>query len=312
MMRLLAVLVSAGLVLSACGNGSSPSPVRSAPAVLDAAFRCPGPHSDAHGDGGSDTLPTGATGALLCRRENHSPWTSPRGVLTTDLDRVVAVVDRQRVHDPASNVGCGGVGAPAWTMVLRYPTGTRTISGDNGGCWDLLVGATRRFGSRRVYAAYLRALLRQRDAAGPPAVRPKAPPCPVRRSPADPALFLGAPSPAARSSDVVSGTWCVLHGREWRPVRTATRAQLAVLRHDIRTSAGRRQHDVPDDRCAGLPPSTSTLLAGRDAWGDVLEVDVTCDAYRLTTPPHPRAEFVQMLPATARLLAGLRAQGGRS
>jgi len=308
MARLLATLLTAALLLAGCDG--DPHPATSSPpgpAVLDASFHCPGAHSSARGDGGSDTLPTGATAARLCLRDNHTPWAPPLGLVTTDLDSLVAVVNGQRIFHERPDVGCGGVGGPSWFMVFRYRNGTRTISGDNGGCWDLLVGPTQRFGSTNVFQAYLRALLRQRHEQGAPEVPPMAPRCPVRTSAAEPQLFLGVVSPVADPRLVAAGTWCRRVGRSWRRVGTATPAELAVLRHDMRTTS-HRDHGLRVQHCRGLPESTHTLLFGSDPWGEPLEVDITCDVYRLSTPPDPRARFVRMLPGT---LAVVAAEQGR-
>jgi hypothetical protein len=304
MARLAALAVVAALSMAGCGDHSSSPTGPPAPQVLPGAFRCPSPEAPPKGDGGSDALPPGAEAARLCLRDNNEPWARPRGILSTGLDALVAVVNEQRVFHETKGVACGGVGAPAWRIVLRYRDGTRTISGDNGGCWDLLVGSTQRFGSRHVYDAYLRALLGQRRARGAPDVPPKAPPCPVRRSPADPSLYLGVVSPAAQPRLVAAGTWCRRVSGEWRPVSTATPAELALLRRDMRTTAHRRFGLHLDD-CHGLPRGTHTLLFGRDPWGDPLEVDVTCDVYRLNTPPDPRARFVRLLPATRAMVASV-------
>lgn len=312
MARLVAVVVVAVLVLSACSDGSSSSPSAAAngPAgrttTVDGSFRCPDPEAEPHGDGGSDRLPTGATAARLCLHDNRSPWSPPNGILATGLDALVSKVDSQRIYDPSSQLGCGGVGAPAWTIVLRYPSGTRTISGDNGGCWDLLVGSTQRFGSRHVFQAYLRALLHQRQVQGSPDTVWQPPACPRRRSAADPALAYPAVSPAAATSRVVAATWCRRDGSHWTSAGPATRAQLALLRRDITTAEG-RTGDGALDHCRDVPSSPETLLVGRDPWGDLLAVDFSCDTYRLLTPPRPRAEFVTMLPSTTVMVASVDA-----
>lgn len=306
MARIAAIALLVALALAGCGDHASSSHASPAAATTtDAPFTCPGPHEPARGDGGTDTLPTGATGALLCLHDNNTPWAPPRGVLSTGLDAVVGVVNEQQVHDPSSDDGCGGVGAPAWTMVLQYDDGTRTISGDNGGCWDLLVGSTERFGSKDVFEAYLRAVLQQRHQQGPPQVVRTAPPCPGR-SPGDPVPPYPVVSPAAQPNRVVTGTWCRRDGRQWLDAGPATRAQLAVVRHDLATAAQRR-HGLRLDHCRGLPRTTHTLLVGRDAWGDPTALDFTCDFYRTFT--YPRASFVRMLPATLAEVARVHGAG---
>jgi hypothetical protein len=121
---------------------------------------------------GADTLPTGATAALLCFHDNRYAWVPPHGRLAVGLDDLVRVVNAQRAHDPNSEDSCAGVGAPGWTVVLRYADGTRSIQGDNGGCWDLAVGSTERFGATSVWHADLAALLRQREQQGTPDTAP--------------------------------------------------------------------------------------------------------------------------------------------
>jgi hypothetical protein len=305
MRRLFTILVGALLVLTACGGGPDPSPpTPTAQSVVDAPFRCPDPTSTTlPPDRGSGSLPSAPTAAQLCLRDNRIPWNPPRGVLITGLDHLVDVVNEQEVHHPDQDEACGGVGAPAWFLVFRYADGIRTISGDNGGCWDLLVGNTERLGSRHVYQAYVAAVLRQRLHQSPPDILQKAPACP-RRKPGGPTLPYATTSPAAQTSRVVVGTWCRRAGNHWADAGTATDAQLALLRHDIATRAHRR-HGLHLGGCHGLPSTTHTLLVGRDPWGDPLAVDFTCDLYRLYTAPFPRARFVRMLPGTAAMVASV-------
>ena len=295
MVRWVGLVIGIALGLSGCSAGSD---ARSdPPPVLPGVFSCPGPGAPAHPDGGSSTLPHGATGALLCQRENRTPWVAPHGTLTTRLDALVDTVNAQAVHEPSPDEGCGGVGAPAWTLVLRYPAGVREVPGDNGGCWDLLVGPTQREGSREVFRAYVDAMVAQRDAHGPgPSWRAR-PECPFRLWARD--------SPAAQPARATRAITCRAAHRpsHWQPVRRLTHAELAAVRHDVATSATRAVAHPPR-----LPCRRTATIAGVDAWGDPFTLYVSCRTYRTQRPGDARSTYVRMLPSTAalvdRLLAG--------
>jgi hypothetical protein len=224
----------------------------------------------------------------------------PRGFLTQGLGRVVGVVNAQQVHEPAADENCGGVGAPAWSMVFRYADGTRTISGDNGGCWDLAVGSTQRFGSRRVFHAYLDALLRQRSGSTPPHVHVPPPTCPVH------AQYLQGYSPIARVGQVTEAVVCHTQGRSHRTIRL-TPDQLATFRHDFATATLRPAHLGGPSSCHALGPRVSGAVVGVDRWGDPFTVLTQCDIYRAVQPVRSHYVFARMLPATARMLGRLLA-----
>ncbi len=295
MARLVAVTVAALLVLAGCGDQPSSAPQGSV--RVTGSFRCPDPRADPadvvdHGD----TLPIGAHAALLCFHDNHLPWSPPRGLLTTGLDTVIGVVNGQKVYDPASQLGCGGVGAPAWSMIFRYADGTRTITGDNGGCWDLRVGSTERFGSKKVFEAYLRALVRQRAHEHPRPFHQAPPACPVR-------MRLAPFDPIADASTARVASLCVLdrHQRTTRRV-ALTSAQLATLRDDFATAAQRATGEDAMSRCPADPPP-ALVVRGLDAWREPFQVYVACRVYRILRPAADRYAFATLLPATARMLA---------
>lgn len=225
---------------------------------------------------GTDTLPTGATAALLCFHDNRFAWVPPHGRLRSGLDDLVRQVDAQRVHDPSSDDTCGGVGAPAWRMVLRYDGGTRTIAGDNGGCWDLAVGSTERFGAKHVWQTYLSALRRQRH-----------------QGSAD-AVFAPAACPVL----------CSIDGQQ--QIRL-TGNQVDAFRHDFAPATHRRTHLHGASSCHHLRPRSSVGIVGVDGWGDPFSVLTQCDTYRILQPAHGRYLVVRMLPSTARMLEGLLA-----
>jgi hypothetical protein len=299
MARLVALVAAAVLVLPGCGGGSSSAPSAApAPEVVPGHVRCPDPSAAAETvvDHGSDALPTGASAARLCLRDNHTAWFVPREDLTTGLDDLVAVVNRQRIHDQSSAVGCGGVGAPAWSLVLRYDGGIRRITGDNGGCWDLLVGSTQRFGSRVVYDAYLHALLDQRHASGPPRTTYPVPACP------DPARTDAAFSPVADAAQLTAGQICPTAGSRGGRAIALRPAGLRTLRHDVATAFPARQVRDLDDACFQGGRPLEGAVVGVDAWGDPVSVLVACDRYRVVRPGSDRYGFARMLPSTERML----------
>jgi hypothetical protein len=297
--RRLATVFLFALVLSGCDDGPSSSPGGVAAAsTVDRPFRCPGPREDPVDvvDHAGDMLPTGARAVLLCRLDNHIPWTPPHGVLTAGLDQVVRDVNAQKVHDPNAAVGCGGVGAPAWSMVFRYADGTRTITGDNGGCWDLLVGSTERFGSKKVFEAYLRALVRQRAHEHPRPFHRTPPACPAR-------IDLGYFAPVADPTTGRIATLCVLQPQSTHTARRLplTGAQLAVLRKDFATAPQRRTDADAMSNCPA-DPGPALDIRGLDAWQEPFQVYVECGAYRILRPAAARYSFATLLPRTQRLL----------
>jgi hypothetical protein len=296
--RLAVLLVAAALTLAGCGDDSSSSPGSPAggPAIADRPFRCPDPKADPEDvvDRGADTLPTGARAALLCWHDNRVQWAPPHGRLTSDLDAVVGVVNQQESFTPSPDIGCGGVGAPAWSMVFRYADGTRTITGDNGGCWDLLVGSTERYGSKKVYAAYLGALVRQRAQEHPVAFRAVPPRCPAR-------VRFDAFDPIADASTARTGVVCVLDGNLTTRRLVLARAELATLRHEIATAA-RRHTDVDATSACPRNPSSALQIRGIDAWREPFRVDIACGAYRYLRPGTGRYSFATLLPRTEQML----------
>jgi hypothetical protein len=303
----IAAPIAVALLLAGCGGsdssgagpGAGSAQTGTATTVDDGTpFACPDPQDDAPMSG-ADTLPTGATAALLCFHDNRFAWVPPHGRLRTGLDDLIRVVNAQPVHDPDPDEGCGGIGAPAWRMVLRYDGGTRTIGGDNGGCWDLLVGSTERTGAKVVWHTYLAALLRQRREQGvgdhqfiPPAR------CPSRlRTDA-------ASSPLADAARLRTAVVCAIDGRQVHQIRLSAQ-QIRALRHDFATAATRRTHLDGASSCHGLPPRVATVILGVDGWDDPFTVLTTCDTYQEHQPAHNRYLFARMLPSTARMLGRL-------
>jgi hypothetical protein len=298
---MLVVGCGGGGTSSGAGPGAGSAQTGTATTVDDTTpFACPDPQDDGPMTG-ADTLPMGATAALLCFHDNRFAWVPPHGRLRTGLDDLVRVVNAQPVHDPKADEGCGGVGAPAWRMVLRYDGGTRTIGGDNGGCWDLLVGSTQRTGAQVVWHTYLAALLRQRRAQGSPGARQPRPACPDHVRTDD------AFSPLADAAHLTDAVLCRTADMRVRHRIRLSPTQLRTLRHDFATAATRRTHLDGAASCHTLPPRSSAAIVGVDGWGDPFTVLTQCDTYRLLQPAHSRYVFARMLPATARMLGRLLA-----
>lgn len=298
MKRCLAVALAAVLVLSGCGDGSSSSPGPPAPQVVDAPFRCPAPTrltQPGATDTGSDSLPSGATAARLCAAGWHAED------LRSGLDHLVSVVNAQRAVDPRSDTGCGQGRVSAWTIVLRYEGGTRTISADDQSCAHLRVGAARRFGDAHVYDAYVQALLHQRHQQGPPRTAPPSPRCPRH---AVPVSRIDQDLPVADPTDAARAVVCVLTPRGARTI-AMPRSALAALRHDLTTARIRPTDVDPPADCPSLAPSADVMVNGVDTWGDRFSVSFECDVYRLLPVGTDRYLFVRLRPATARILRGL-------
>ena len=170
---LLALAAAAALVLSGCGDGSS-STARDRDRPPGRAGALPLP-------GSGDRLPrrwpttertrcpTGARSARLCLLDNNIAWIAAarRPHHRSRPTWSASSTPTQSTTRRPTSAAVGWV-RPAWSIVLRYAGGTRTVTGDNGGCWDLPSGgASEHFGSRTVYGAYLREVLpRQRASAG--------------------------------------------------------------------------------------------------------------------------------------------------
>jgi hypothetical protein len=300
--RIAAVMVAAVLVLAGCGDNSSSlssGPGVTGPSIVDAPFRCPDPHAHPADvvDHGAGTLPTGAQAAKLCLLDNRAPWIPPRGALRNQVDDLVAVVNQQKLFHPRSDLACGGVGAPAWSMVFRYADGTRTITGDNGGCWDLLVGATQRYGSKTVFNAFVRALVRERRNGHPRTFHEEPPTCPPRL------ITLATFDPVADASTARVAALCILHRRSSQRL-LLTRRELATFRHDFATASQRRIDEKAMAPCSHKP-TLGYLVRGLDAWREPFAVDIECGAYRLLHPGATRYWFARLLPRTQRLLVRL-------
>lgn len=290
-----AVMVAAVLVLAGCGDDSSslPSSGRTT-GTVPRSFACPDPAAKVEPAAG-DTLPTGARAARICySAEMPVEWQPPHEPLTHDVARLVALVNRQQFYPPAD--GCNADAGPAYRIVLDYPDGARIVSGVTAGCRDVRVGASDREGGRTVWRAYFHLLAQQREHARPGQVPTRPISCPTRRHPVPftPLAEVGSLGRArlCLSSDDPQGV-------------TMTSRDLRILRHDVRTSAGRRQASSVHPVTCSRSLRFGYEIVGIDRWGDTVDVRAYCRVYPMAVPGTFRTAYVRELPVTAAMFERL-------
>jgi len=293
--------LAAGHALGSGGATSHPqeSPVTT---VERGPFRCPNPKLVDVPTTGSALLPAGAVAARLCVRGPHAMWVAPRDVLTGGVDSLVTVVNAQKVWTPSDGSACAGVGAPTYSIVFRYADGIRTISGDNGGCWDLNVGSTRRVGSKSVSYGFATRLTRQRRGSTAPDVKAPALSCRHRTALTTSLVW---------DSRVVTGARACGQGFKRTGAAAGTpltAVQLALLRRELRTSEGRIAPPSEGRHCQASP---SVWLVMADAWSDRTNLLPWCGHYYLIRATTDRTAWIRELPATRRLFARLAAATSR-
>jgi hypothetical protein len=290
-----AAAVATALVLSACSGGGHVS--TSAGTDLDS-FRCPDPHATITPTPGR-SLPPGATAALICYSADEPvAWRAPDDVLTRHVDHLVAFVNRRPVH-PTTEF-CNTDAGPAYRIVLDYPDGARVITGDRAGCRDVRVGTDDREGGRGVWHTFFTLLARQREHSKPGRAPRAQLSCPTPRHP-------GSFTPLWDGT-LTSARFCpsrtAQHPRATHGIPMSGR-DLAVLRHDLATSADRRQrHPLRPGRCRGGLHVGYDVVAV-DRWSDVIDIRGACSVYLVVVPGTDRVAYVRALPATVRMLARL-------
>lgn len=308
----LAFVVVAPLLLAGCGwFGSSSEPhVAPGPAVVDAPYACPDIGPDLVATPGSKDLPTGALAARICLSERPAGWLPPEDDLTSGVDALVRLVDRQQITGTAvvgprgRPSGCSGPSPPPFAIVFRYAHGTRTISGNPLGCTGglaLQVGNGMRGQSMRVWHAYFRLLAAQRRRERPPG-RPgsRVPKCSgVARTLRVTPLFQVRGLTSARLCPV---------DRESRPVGLAgnlAAVELRVLRTDLLTRH-RRGHHRAGSECGAWRGHRYYRIVATDQWRDRAVWYGKCDGYfEVAAVPGFDMVTVRPLPATARMLQRL-------
>jgi hypothetical protein len=228
-------------------------------ATTNAPFACPGQTAPAQ-NAVSNSLPSGATGALLCY--DDGTLYSPRVILNSPgVEALLLAVDRAPVIYSAPNVTCGGiVGFREYSIVFRYPSGTRTVSMKM--CRGLAIGPFTRNARDNLDITFERFLLDQVQAVGD--------------------SHACRPSPSSRPSGVgdvrhvVAARYCapgaagagyVLGGAQLRTLRTWGQRLLGGASTE------------PEGRCA--PPSAERpRLQLADAWGNTFTMTIVqCLAY---------------------------------
>lgn len=220
-----------------------------------APFRCPTPGS-APARNVANYLPSGATGALLCY---DTPYLySPRKILdATELDALLLAVDRAPIRYVAPNVTCSGNGMPTYALVLRYPSGTRTVSMEE--CRGLALGPYTRNAPTDLDRQFERSLLSRGTVAQNP------PTCPLPD--ANPPLGTGD------LRHVVAARYCP-PGSSGHALTPAQLSRLQRWGSSLEPASTQ-----PEGSCS--PPAAGwPHLALTDAWGNTFRVTIECRGRR--------------------------------
>jgi hypothetical protein len=306
-----ATMTAVALLVGGCGwFGPSHEPdIAAGPDVVDAPFACPVIGPDYVATPGAKDLPDGARAARICLSDEPDAWIPPRDALTSNVDELVQVVNRQRItgvahpgpRDPG-NVGCGGPTPPSFAIVFRYPDGTRTISGNPVLCSAiaLQVGNAVRAHPMRAWHAYFRLLAAQRQSEEPPSLRRSNARCPgpSRRYVVSPVFDVRRLSGARVCSTNRRGE---LHD-QGEMVPPGRLRQLAI---ELLTAPS---HHVGrgGPGCATWPASDHYVVSVRDTWGDRALLYGKCASYFRDAPiPGLTMIEVRPRPATIRLFVRL-------
>jgi len=254
-------------------------------ATTGAPFRCPTPGSAPARDVTND-LPSGATGALLCYDLPY--FYSPRRVLeSTDLDALLLAVDRAPITYVAPNVTCSGNGMPTYTLVLRYPSGTRAVSMEE--CRGLALGPYTRNAPTDLDRQFERALV----ATGLPLSQ-------------DPPTCSGPDGTPPRGTGdlrhVVAARYCP-PGSSGRALTSAQLTRLQRWGSSLEAAS-----TEPEGPCS--PPAVGwPHLALTDAWGNRFTMTIECRGrlYPATRMPDGSGDLTYPL-GDQRILEGLLRQ----
>ena len=86
---------------------------------------------------------------------------------------------------------------------------------------------------------------------------------------------------------------------------TMTSRDLRNLRHDVRTSAGRRQASSVHPVTCSRPLRFGYEIVGVDRWGDTVDTRAYCRVYPMAVPGTFRTVYVRELPTTAAMFERL-------
>ncbi len=196
----------------------------------------------------TSTLPKGATQALLC---SDGGFFIPSQPLTSGVDRLVRAINATGLGYTPPDFTCSPyAGAYDYTIVFRYPTGTRSATWDP--CRGMLLGSFSRSGPLRLDQTYL-SLLAAQVGTEPGSSTP--PPCSSATA--------GGPEGVGDLRHLVAARYCP--DRAGAAGTALNGQQLGALRswgHSL--TAG---ESVPEHTCA--PPATGwPRLVLADTWGN--------------------------------------------
>jgi hypothetical protein len=269
--------------------GRGPHNLVSAMAALDdlstgvslatkAPFRCPS-DSSAPAHDVSSSLPSGATGALLCYRDDT--LYSPRRILDPPgVDALVLAIDRAPMTYVLPDMNCGGVADfREYSIVFRYPTGTRAVSMEV--CRGLAIGSYTRELPRDLDLRFERLLL---EGGGVTTGEPLACPPPS----AD------APRGVGDLRHLTRARWCPAGGGPGQVLTGSDLATLVSRGHDLRPGS-----TGPDTPCS-VPAQGWPQLVLEDAWGNRFTASVECPQHFLAVRSdggHPPTYYAAIMGA---------------
>jgi hypothetical protein len=223
-------------------------------ATTDEPFACPVPSPQQHQDV-TPSLPTGATAAKICF---DGEFFTPRATLTQNVDTLVRAVNAAPIEYVLPHFNCSGAeGDYDFTLVFRYPSGTRHVSEET--CVGLVLGRFTRAPRVSLDPLYRSLLVKQIGTGEGP---PFAPPCTK--------VLADRPQGVGDIREIIAARYC--------PTRTGgagtvlTVGQIRQLRTWGRIYLGATtQPDNPTRKCT-RPATGWPRLSLADAWGNYFTV----------------------------------------
>ncbi|GAB3199441.1 hypothetical protein GCM10027062_16110 [Nocardioides hungaricus] len=241
-------VVGAAVAVPAALSGADgdADPVATTPTTQASELTCPPTDQRPTGPG---TLPAGATAVRLCQGPG-TPFDAPADALTTDVDRVVELVNAQ--PELERGTGCELDFGTGYQLAFAYEGGeTRTVAGRLYGCRDLQVGSVTRTNPEAPYRLFVRLLRAQRATLDPPDTPGTTPSC-----------ELGGTSPVARPGEMTTAVLCV----RYQTVSELDPLPVPVSPDDLRVLLTDRVPAPPNGPYN--PDAPTLLLVGETAWGD--------------------------------------------